>query len=259
MSTTHRTAPTGRARMTPSRRTSLVAGALYLLTFVSIPTLGLYGPVRDPQYILGAGPDTPVFIGAILELTVGLAGIGTAVVLYPVVKRQNEAVALAFVGARTLEAATIFSGVVILLTVVTLRRTGAGADALVTGAALVALHDWTFILGQSLLPAVNGLLLGSLLFQSRLVPRVLPVLGFVGAVLLLTATTTQVFGIFPYGSAITGIMAIPIAVWEFSLGVYLVVRGFRPSPITAGMDSATAPPDAPAVSRQRRTDETHLV
>jgi hypothetical protein len=65
-------------------------------------------------------------------MIVALAGIGTAVVLYPVVKRQNEGVALAFVGARVLEAATIVAGVASLLSVVTLRQAGAGADALVT-------------------------------------------------------------------------------------------------------------------------------
>lgn len=243
MTTTDRTAPTQRARLTPLRRTSLVAGALYLLTFISIPTLGLYAAVRDPNYILGAGPDTPVYIGVILELIVALAGIGTAVALYPVLKRQNEGVALALVGSRTVEAATIFSGVVTLLAVVTLRHSGVGADAQITSSTLVTLHDWTFILGQSLMPAANGLLLGSLLYQSRLVPRALPVLGFVGAGLLLTATTAQVFGVFGYGSPITGLMAIPIAAWEFSLGVYLVVKGFKPCAITAEMVDAAAPRD----------------
>ena len=128
-------------------------------------------------------------------MIVALAGIGTAVALYPVVKRQNEGVALGFVGARTLEAATIFAGVVSLLAVVTLRQAGAGAGALVTGQALVGLYDWTFLLGQSLMPAVNALLLGSLLYQSRLVPRVLPLLGFIGAPLLVASTIATLFGV----------------------------------------------------------------
>ena len=167
--------------MTSTRRTALIAGALYLLTFVSIPILFLYGPVREADYILGPGPDTRVFIGGVLEIIVALAGIGTAVALYPVVKRQNEGVALGFVAVRTLEAGAIFAGVFTLLAIVTLRQAGAGADALATGQTLVGLHDWTFTLRQSLMPAVNALLLGSLLYQSRLVPRVLPVLGFIGA------------------------------------------------------------------------------
>ena len=167
--------------MTSLRKTSLTAGVLYLITFVSIPTLFLYGPVKEPNYIVGSGPDTRVLVGGILEIIVALAGIGTAVALYPVIKRQNQAVALGFVGMRTLEAATIFAGVVSLLSIVTLRQAGAGPDALVTGQALVALYDWTFLLGQALLPGINALLLGSLMYRSRLVPRSLPMLGLIGA------------------------------------------------------------------------------
>ena len=113
--------------MSPLRRTALAAGVLYLLTFVSIPTLFLYNQVRTPKYILGPGPDTAVIVGGMLEMIVALAGIGTAVVLYPVLKRQNEGVALGFVSSRTLEAAMIFAGVAALLSVVTLRQVGVGA------------------------------------------------------------------------------------------------------------------------------------
>src|ERR671928_810161 len=119
--------------MSPLRKTALVAGVLYLLTFVSIPTLGLYVPVHDPNYILGPGPDTGVFIGGILEVIVALAGVGTAVALYPVLKKQNEGMALGLVGSRVLEASTMFAGVAFLLTIVSLRQAGAGPEALDTG------------------------------------------------------------------------------------------------------------------------------
>src|SRR5206468_12495587 len=220
--------------MSPHRTTSLAAGVLYLLTFVSIPTLALYGPVHDPNYIVGPGPDTGVMFGGILEIIVALACIGTAVVLYPVVKRQNEGIALGFVGVRVLEAGTIFAGVACLLSVVTLRQAGAGADALVTAHALVAIYDRTFLLGQSFLPAVNALLLGSLLYQSRLVPRVLPLIGFVGAPLLVGADIAVLFGVIGKTSPPAALAAIPIALWELSLGVWLVVKGFNPSPIVTG-------------------------
>src|SRR2546429_8209350 len=160
--------------MSPIRTTAFAAGALYLLSFVSIPTLFLYNPLRASNYILGHGSNTGIIVGAILEMIVALAGIGTAVALYPVVKRQNEGVALGFVGTRVLEGSAILAGVACLLSVVTLRQAGAGADALVTGHALVALYDRIFLLSQSFIPAVNALLLGSLLYRSRLVPRVLP-------------------------------------------------------------------------------------
>jgi hypothetical protein len=195
----------------------------------------LYGAVHDPNYIVSLGSNTPVLIGGVLEVIVALAGIGTAVVLYPVVKRQNEAIALGFVSARVLEAATIFVGVASLLAVVTLRQAGAGADGLVAGQALVAFYDRVFLLGQSFIPALNALLLGSLLYQSRLVPRVLPLLGFIGAPLLLVSDAAALFGLVERVSALPAIATLPIALWEFSLGVYLVVKGFRPSPITAGM------------------------
>ncbi|MFC0505309.1 DUF4386 domain-containing protein [Micromonospora costi] len=222
------------------RRTALVAGVFYVLTFVSIPTVALYGPVHDADYLVGTTSETPVVIGGVLEVIVALSCIGTAVVLYPVVKRQGAARALGFVSARVLEAAGIFVGVASLLTLVALRRAEAGADALVTGQALVAFYDSIFLLSQSLIPAVNALLLGSLLYQSRLVPRVLPVLGLVGAPLLVVADAGTLFGLWDRLSPVAAIAAVPIAVWEFSLGVYLIVKGFKPSPVTAEMVAAGA-------------------
>jgi Domain of unknown function (DUF4386) len=232
-----------RVPMSSLRKTALVAGVLYLITFISIPTLVLYGPVlSDPNYIVGPGPDTAVIIGGILEVIVALAGIGTAVVLYRVVKRQYEAAALGFVGARVLEAAGIVAGVVALMSIVTLRQAGAGADALVTGQALVAQYNWSALLSQSLMPVANALLLGTLLYRSRLVPRILPLVGFIGAALLLASDIAVLFGLWERMSAPSGLAAIPIALWEFSLGVYLIVKGFKPSPITAGMTASSIRP-----------------
>ena len=142
------------------RRSRSSAGILYLLTFVSIPTLALYDPVKGADYVLGSGPDTSAIIGGILEIIVALAGIGTAVVLFPILKKQNDRLALGLVAARILESATIFVGVAFLLAIVTLRKDGAGADALATSHALVALYDRIFLLGQSFMPAVCDLLLG---------------------------------------------------------------------------------------------------
>src|SRR5216684_2568746 len=236
--------------MSPHRKTSLAAGVLYLLTFVSIPTLAMYGPVKGANYVLGAGPDTGAIFGGILEMIVALAGIGTAVALFQVVKRQNEGVALGFVASRTLEAAGTFASVACLLTVVTLRQEGAGADALVTSHALVAMYDRLFLVTQSFIPAVNALLLGSLLYQSRLVPRVLPLLGFVGAALLVAAEVAVLFGLVGQHAAPAALAGIPIAIWEFSLGVWLVVKGFKPSPILSSdtRDASAAAATNPSAS-----------
>src|ERR1700716_2927852 len=139
--------------MSPLRKTAFAAGALYLLSFVSIPTLFLYNPLRDSNYIGGHGSNTGIIVGAVLEMIVALAGIGTAVALYPVVKRQHEGVALGFVGARTLEGAGIVVGVACLLTVVNLRQAGAGTSALAASQALAAFYGVIFLLSQSFMPA----------------------------------------------------------------------------------------------------------
>ena len=211
------------------RKIALTAGIFYILTFVSIPTLSLYAPARDPNFIIGAGPDTNIFIGVILEMIVALTGIGTAVSLYPILKKQNPSVALGLVGARVLEAATIFVGVASLLTIVTLRQSGVGAEGIVTGKALAAFYDRMFLVGQNLMPAVCDLLLGYLLYKSRLVPRALALIGIVGAPVLVAGHLSIMFGIVGQRDPATFIFAILVAVFEFSLGVLLVVKGFNKS------------------------------
>ena len=235
--------------MSSTRKTALVAGIFYLITFISIPTLALYGPVKNHRdWILSSGSHTGVLVGGFLEVIVALACIGTAVTLYPVLKRQNEGVALGFVAARVLEAGMIFTGVVSLLSLVTLRQdlggaAGANAAALVTtGASHVAVYNWTFLLGQSLMPGINALLLGSLLYRSRLVPRVIPVLGLIGAPLLITAVIATLFGGSVPPPSWAALAALPVAAWELSLGLWLVVKGFKPSPITAAMTAADTAP-----------------
>ena len=221
--------------MTSLRKYSLAAGLFYLLTFVSIPTLGLYRSVRGPNFVAGPGPDAPVLLGVLLEMVVALAGIGTAVALYPVVRRQGEARAVGFVASRVLEAATIYAGIVSLMSIVTLRQGGAGTSALAVGQGLAAQYRWTFFFAQSFIPAVNAVLLASLLYQSWLVPRWLPVLGLIGAILLVATWFAVLLGFVGAVSPVAAIATLPIAVWEFSLGIYLTFWGFKDSPITAGL------------------------
>ena len=247
MTTTMRITATKRVPMDSMRKTALVAGVFYLTTFISIPTLALYGPVKNHRdWILSSGAHTGVLVGGFLELIVALACIGTAVTLYPVVKRQNEGVALGFVAARVLEAGLIFTGVISLLSLVTLRQNlggAAGADAaalVTTGASHVAVYNWTFLLSQSLMPGINALLLGSLMYRSRLVPRIIPAMGLVAAPLLIASVFATLFGGIKLGSPLFA--ALPVAAWEFSLGVWLVAKGFRPCPITAEIAAASTPP-----------------
>ena len=251
MATTVQTPATNAAKripMTSTRKTALVAGVFYLITFISIPTLILYRPVLNHRdWILSSGSHTGVLVGGFLEVIVALAGIGTAVTLYPVVKRQNEGVALGFVAARVLEAGMIFAGVVSLLSLVTLRHdlggpAGANAAALVTtGASHAAIYHSAFLLSQSLMPGINALLLGSLMYRSRLVPRIIPLMGLIGGPLLIIAVFATPFGQHSSLGGLAGLPVIPVAAWEFSLGVWLAFKGFKPSPITAEINVASTP------------------
>lgn len=221
--------------MTSLRKTALVGGVFYLITFISsIPAWFLLEPVLShPDYIVSAGADAQVTFGALLDIVTAFAGIGTAVALYSVVKRQHEGFALGFVTTRLIEAAVILVGVVSLLAVVTLRQAAAaGAEAgslIALGQALVAVHDWTYLFGPGLMPVLNAVMLGTVLYQSRLVPRIIPTLGLIGAPLLLSSTLGTMFGINDSQSAWTGIATMPIFFWELSVGLWMTFKGFNPA------------------------------
>jgi hypothetical protein len=228
--------------MDPIRKTALVAGVLFLITFVtSIPALVLYGPVlNDANYVLGAGSDTRIFTGAILEVLLAAAGIGTAVTLFPILKRQNEGMALGYVAARILESAIIVVGIVGVLSVVTMRQefagsTGAEATSFVIAAkALVAIHKWTFLLGPGFCSgAENGLLCGYLMYRSGLVPRPMAVLGLAGGTLACASAIAELFGLYGQTSVWAGVVVFPEAAWEALLGIWLTFKGFKPSPVIA--------------------------
>jgi hypothetical protein len=219
--------------MSSLRKTALVAGLLYLVTYLALPTVALYAPaLGDPAFITGSGVETGVLWGAVLELIVVLAIAGTGVVLFPVLRRQNEGVALGFVASRLFEAGVITVGIISLLSIVTLRQdvgatAGADADALViTGRSLVAAHDWSFLIGQGLLPGINALLLGTLFYRSRLVPRVIPLMGLIGGPLLIAANIGRLVGVNDQYSVFSVIAVAPIFLWEASLGLWLVLKGF---------------------------------
>ena len=236
------------------RTTALVAGVLYLITFVAgiPPAAFLLRPVLDnPNYVVSPGADTQVLFGAFLDLVNALACIGTAVALYSVVKRQHEGFALGFVTTRIFEAAVIIIGVLSLMAVVTLRQTGADGAALVAvGQALTAIRNAAHQVGPGVVPGLNALLLGYLMYRSRLVPRVIPAIGLIGAPLFLVAASASVLGFGAEVVVLSAIAVVPIALWELSLGLWLTFKGFdRSSPLLAatilqsqGSDAAAAAP-----------------
>jgi hypothetical protein len=215
------------------RKRSLLAGLLYILTFVSIPTLVVYNPVKSANYILGGPGDTSAIIGAILEVTIAVAGIATAVVLFPILRKQSESAAVGLVAARTVESASILVGVGFLMTIVTLHQTGAGAASLPVSHALVALYDRMFLLSQSFIPASCDLLLGFMLWKSRLVPRNLAVIGIAGGPLLLLGYVAMMTGVAERGGTVAGLSAIGVAVFEFGLGLWLTFKGFDAKAVAA--------------------------
>lgn len=223
--------------MTSLRRVSLAGGLAYLVTFVaSIPALPLLAPVvDDARYVLGAGADSQVILGALCEFVTALACIATALALYPVTRQISRTSALGFIVSRTVEAGIILIGVVSILTVVTLRSELGGspdapAELVPLSRALVAIRSWSFLFGPGMMPAVNALFLATLLHRSALVPKILPVLGLVGAPLLMAKSVAVSFGLMQDLSATAMAFALPIALWELGLGLWLTFRGFpRPA------------------------------
>lgn len=219
--------------MTSQRKTALATGILFIITFaVSIPALLLYQPVLDSaDFILGAGSTTGVTVAAVLELILIVANIGTAVVLYPLLKRQSSTGALGFVTARIMESAFIAVGIISLLAVVTLRQDSAGdsAAALVPiGQSLVAIHNWTFVLGPGFVVGIgNGILLGYMMYRSGLVPRAMAILGLVGGPAICLSGAAIVLGLADRGGLAQALATVPEFIWELSLGIYLTVKGFR--------------------------------
>jgi hypothetical protein len=228
--------------MSSRSRTATLAGVLYLITEVSaIAGLLLYQPALDAGYLTGGGADDRVVLGAVCELILIVANIGTIVVLYPVVKRYGESVALGAVCGRLLEATMIAVGMLSVLAMVTLRQDGpaAGTDnssLVAVGQALVAVHDWTFLVGPSFFLGIYSLLLAYLMYRSQLVPRAIAWLGLIGGPLVTLSAVFVLFGV--YEPTTHAVSALPVFAWEVSLGVYLIVKGFKTSPITP----AGAPP-----------------
>ena len=229
-------------RMDPMRKVALAGGVTYLITFAaSIPQLKLFADVIDDPtgYISTPRDNTALLWGSWFEVVTALACVGTAVALYPVTRRVSRTAAIGFVTSRVVEATLILVGALSLLSVVTLQdhfvgATGAQADALgVTGEALVAMRQWTFLLGPGLIPGINALLLGYVMYRGRLVPRLIPTIGLIGAPIILMSATGTIFGAWDQVSGAGALAALPIAVWEFSLGIYLTVKGFKPVPAAA--------------------------
>jgi hypothetical protein len=214
------------------RTTARLVGWLFIGTFVfSIPGWLLYGPVLDhPDYVLGAGHDTQIGIGAFLEILTAICNIGTAVALYPLARRFSHRLALGYVAVRVLESTVIVAGIVSVLSVLTLRGQFTGADAAafsIAGQTLVAFHDWTMLLGPGFCAAIgNGLILGLLMYRTGLLPRRVATLGLVGGTFAFIAATGALLGVYEPQAGPQVLLTVPEMIWEATFGIYLIAKRF---------------------------------
>jgi hypothetical protein len=232
------------------QRTARIMGAWFLGTFIAIPAFFFYDPILNhADYVVGSGDDIRVAVGALLEILLAIAGIATAVVIFPIVKRVNESVALGYIATRTVESILILVGVVSLMSIVALRQDLADAPNNSAGpidvaGGLLAVHDQTALFGPQFCAGLgNGILLGYLMWRSRLLPRPMVMIGLIGGPLALLAGIGVLLGVWDTASGLPVALTAPEAIWEFSLSVWLLARGFRPSPILTG------PPVVPGQAR----------
>jgi hypothetical protein len=241
--------------MDTTRKLAIATGVCFLITHVtSVPAAFLYDPILNGKnYILGSGSDTQVVLGAFLELICALGIVGTSVSLFPVVRRWSEGGALAYVGLRTLEAGIIAVGVLPLLTAVALRQHLAGtagvdaASLAIVGNGLVEMHKWTRLLGPGLVCGVNTTVMAYLLYRSRLVPRIIPILGLIGGPAIFAYNTARVFGASEHTLGWTAIAVLPIFAWEVSLALRLIIKGFNVTPVTPEVARPVSKELVPAV------------
>ena len=236
-----------------ARRTALAAGVLFLITFIaSIPALALFQPVLDDPagYIAGGGQDGRIYLGVALEMVVILANIGTAVVLYPVLRRQSETLSMAYIGARVVECTFIAVGIVTVLGIVSLGHDDPGASSLAV--SLAAMKDWTFLLGPGVMSGIGtGLILGYLLYRAELVPRRMAMLGMAGGTVLVASGVLVLFGVAEAGGLVQSLATAPEFVWELFLGIYLTAVGFS----ATGSRTPRARPLAATGAPDRRPGE----
>lgn len=233
-----------------TQRTARIFGWLFIATFITsigarlFFVNGLGASWEDMRFIPGAGNNTSLYLGAILEFLLIVTNVGTAIVLYPIVKRQSEGLAMGYVAARIIESVFILVGLISIVSIVTVSNslagaTGAAAAALTAqGSLLVSTYEWAFLFGPGLVVGFgNGLVLGYLMYRSGLVPRRMAMLGLVGGPMLIVSFALILFGVYENSSGPAFLLAVPEIAWEASLGVYAAWKGFKPSPLTSTVRS----------------------
>ncbi|HSF88879.1 MAG TPA: DUF4386 domain-containing protein [Saprospiraceae bacterium] len=222
--------------MKSNRSNAIAAGILFIIAAVAAMTGRiLYGPIlTDPEYIIkGTAHEAQVLWGAFFEILTAFAVIGTPVALFPVLRKYNQSMAIATVGFRLLEATMIIVGILSLLTIVTLSHQFTNEinpdniSYLLAGKTLLALQNWTFAFGPNIALGPSTFMTGYLLYRSKLVPRFISILGMIGGLLISSCGVMIMFGLFTQTSLWGGLLAIPVFVYEMSLAIRLLSRGFN--------------------------------
>jgi hypothetical protein len=239
----------GQGRQLELQKTARIFGWLFIATFITsigakaLFVSGVGGTFSQLSFTPGGLSESTVYAAVILELLLIVTNIGTAVVLYPIAKRQSESLALGYVTARVVESTFILVGLMSIVSLVSVNSalagaTGAEAAALTAqGSSLVSTYDWAFLLGPGLIVGFgNGLILGYMMYKSGLVPRRMAMFGLVGGPMLILSFGLILFGVYENGSGPAFLLALPEIIWEASIGVYAVWKGFRPSAITKTVD-----------------------
>jgi hypothetical protein len=244
--------------MNSTRKQAIVIGVLFIAAAVfSILGLVSYSPVlNNPEYLTeGPTSENQIMLGAVFEMITAITVAGTAIAFFPILRKRNETIGLGYVGGRLLEAVLIIIGLVIRLTLLALRQESAGGTALdasslqTADVLLRSAHGWAFILGPNFMLGINTLLYSSLLYQTKLVPRKLAVMGLVGAVAVFVAALLELFGVILQVSTWGAILALPVGLFEMTLAIWLIVKGFNSATIVSG--SVKTETDELAVAYQR--------
>jgi hypothetical protein len=230
-----------------TRKIATLTGWSMVITFVTsiAAYFFFYAPVlSSPELITGAGPDPTASVasGALLEIILIVANVGTAVIPYALFKRYSEGLALGYVAARLVEAMFIAIGIISLLTFTFMRQGGAAGGDAALGNAFVAIYDRAFLVGPGIFAGVaNGMILGYLMYRSGLVPRGMAMIGLIGGPLVAASGIAVMFNVIERGGPVQGLATIPEFIWELSFGIYLIVRGFKATPIPARVESGPGP------------------
>ena len=218
-----------RGSMESDQRDARIFGILFILTFLtSIPAALLFQSITDDPagYIAGSGNQSLIYLAILLEFALILANVGTAVVLYPIARRQNKALAIGYVAARIMECVFIAAGIIFVLGIVSLSQDS--PDAADLAVSLGSLKEWTALFGPGLIvPFGNGLLLGYLMYKSGLVPRAMTWFGLIGGPILLIGSIGRLVDWSGAENALWGLLVAPEFIWEAFLGIYCTIWGFR--------------------------------